>query len=272
MAESDGRIISEAQRTRITKAMGGEWLPIEVSIATASHPALVNVGLMAHAVYIRLLGLCWELRRSELPDPYCVLTTLQTRLGCTDVDGLVRAMSNLRASGVCLTGDILKNPRRFQFVHVVGLNVKWAHWLKIAEIREDKIRVDLKEEGATPKSASCPTEFSEVFEVLRSIDAKHYRTCQPSTGFERDLSAQSSRLGKGRVLTESESLRTWLEGQFTTGKLRRESNHNPQARLIRWLKRCQPGDDNAHSGSTRVRESYTDRLIREAAEAKAQVG
>lgn len=118
----------------------------------------------------------------------------------------------------------------------------------------------------TPKE-ECATPHSQVYHVLNSIDAKGYRNLAPYPALERDLEAQVRRLGLDRVVREAESLRTWLEAKFAAGQFKRDSRHLPQQRFIRWLRKCEPGD-NSNGPHRETKQQAIDRLTRMAGMAR----
>lgn len=107
------------------------------------------------------------------------------------------------------------------------------------------------------------TDFAQVYEILRSTDARGYNKITPTASWEEDLTTETKRLGLDRIVAEARNMRAYVEDRISRGDERHDKHHRPHQRFIRWLARCEKGD-NYHG--RRNEESLTQRLIREAAE------
>lgn len=173
-------------------------VPIEAMILTGEHPALVGLGPIAHSVYLKLIGLCWKIGRSELTAGYLQASVLRATLGLTDQRTLDTALRRLVAAGLVSVGSELASglqpvssrlaaglqsvggstgiPLKYRSVHVVGLEDKLPHrnWKSA-----DKIRVDQNTCVSSP-TKSAPTQPENLKNADKTKTERPSRTRRPT--------------------------------------------------------------------------------------------
>lgn len=266
--------LSEVDRCRylalwaLATKLGKELLPEAYNL---THPEILSMAINCKKSRQSLSGTMKSLATKEL---VCVGTVDAT---CTN--RAARGNSQGQNGGDCsqtVTG-LLR-------IVVVGLGDRypsreiekhdWSNWFGSVRFGSDCTTNPTRARGSDSKNednddSGIETEpwIGQVFEILRSIDAKHYRTLTANEGWVRDLNTAAANLGgNGRVIEEAQLFRSWIDGRFETGKLRRNADHNPRQRFaVNWIKTAVAKAKEWANGNPK-HEKPTDRIAREARE------
>lgn len=94
-----------------------------------------------------------------------------------------------------------------------------------------------KDVGRGPAPSAAADTWRPVLEILRSIDARNYRTLKFDHNWIDGLERAAQQLGSVEaVTTEARGFATYLLSRFDAGKERRDKRHMPRSRFINtWL-------------------------------------
>lgn len=259
---------------------------IETSIGRRRHPVTMTMTLQDLGLYIHLICMCRDLSRDTLPPVYSEHNYKYLAEDCRVDSRTVRSsLAKLLASGavtlvefsepganyVQISRDFRETSGKSALIHVVGLRDKWDYMVwKCAEYRgvRDEGR-GVRDEVDSPPSVSFVSQFPEVIESLRSINAQGYRDLSGTPEFDKVLSAEKVRLGGlDRINREAQRFALYVEGQLQLGKEKRTKRSRPYKRFADWLARERPGD-NTHGTNGNNGEYAIDRARRELAESIA---
>lgn len=103
---------------------------------------------------------------------------------------------------------------------------------------QEEEEIEIEEEGMQTAQTDAPPhdKWTEVFQTLRSIDAKNYANLVPDKDWIEMLDRAAAKIGGAAAVTsEVHRMKDWLLGKFESGAKKRNAKHSPRSQVSNWL-------------------------------------